>query len=707
MNRMLLFVVLIAGPAAPSDAMQLRWSTGGTSLTFSEGVRCSLIVDRGPGGGSLPSELHLVWLAVGTSLSPIVQPSGGVGIADVCDLDRLQTSAQVDGHEVSARLCSSGEASLVRYIFDLPAESRGKIRVVALDPADPDSGRVLSSEAVTFNGGVSGDFPPVICRTLRQHPTSQLLIKVSGASLSTASVARNVAQDRSWSIPLDIVSKSDTTLELTTEVGAALPTSAIVLTTSSGTSGMRELQRDDPVAPAGAPPQAIYHDVSGYIRPKDFAFFYDYRGHWHLIYIRHNNFQSIDDLNETKFCHVWSNDLANWTASANFSVLQDTTSFQKGPSGSWDALHVWAPSLLQVGGTTYMFYTGVDGSHNESIGYASTSNLTQTNVVWNRQSSPMFTNNEATWVAPTGNSAWGPGRHLRDPFVMEDPLHPGYYLMYYCAVRAANTEQMCVGVARSAFQDPTHWTDIGPLLVTSATFTFDQKVESPHAFDHVNTFTTTWGTNSAYLFYTEGRSPNSISFYTHRDSVTDVGTTFTPGTWNKFARLYAYTKNDTAVADWNATEYLRVWDREYLAGYNSGRRTNPDSNGVWFRQVTWTAATAMGEDSLLVAPASVADVDGAKDTPTSLDIRLVSSNPGRRHASFELDVPEVDWVAVRVYDVAGRQVCEVLNDRLQPGRRIVHWSGRTSGGTPVPSGVYFLRANMRHATRTLRFVHLD
>src|SRR5439155_2744214 len=127
------------------------------------------------------------------------------------------------------------------------------------------------------------------------------------------------------------------------------------------------------------------------------------------------------------------------------------------------------------------------------------------------------------------------------------------------------------------------------------------------------------------------RSPNSVSFYTHRDSVTDLGTTFTPGTWNQFARLYTYAGNDTAVADWNGSEYLRVRDMEYLAGYNSGRVTNPDSNGVWFRRISWAAGTGgSGEDHFTVAPAPVLDVGEVREElPASLEIQLLGSNPSR------------------------------------------------------------------------------
>jgi flagellar hook assembly protein FlgD len=44
-----------------------------------------------------------------------------------------------------------------------------------------------------------------------------------------------------------------------------------------------------------------------------------------------------------------------------------------------------------------------------------------------------------------------------------------------------------------------------------------------------------------------------------------------------------------------------------------------------------------------------------------------------------------------VFDVAGRRLATVSDDVLPAGRHRIEWDARDARGTPVPSGVYFLR----------------
>jgi hypothetical protein len=65
-------------------------------------------------------------------------------------------------------------------------------------------------------------------------------------------------------------------------------------------------------------------------------------------------------------------------------------------------------------------------------------------------------------------------------------------------------------------------------------------------------------------------------------------------------------------------------------------------------------------------------------------------NPFRETTSFEFAVP-VDGarVSLRVFDVSGRLVATLADERLDRGRRIRTWDGRDDRGAPVAAGVYF------------------
>jgi len=49
---------------------------------------------------------------------------------------------------------------------------------------------------------------------------------------------------------------------------------------------------------------------------------------------------------------------------------------------------------------------------------------------------------------------------------------------------------------------------------------------------------------------------------------------------------------------------------------------------------------------------------------------------------------------LRIFDVAGREVVELLDNEVPGGYHDVHWNHRTSVGIRTPAGVYFVRLNL-------------
>jgi hypothetical protein len=89
---------------------------------------------------------------------------------------------------------------------------------------------------------------------------------------------------------------------------------------------------------------------------------------------------------------------------------------------------------------------------------------------------------------------------------------------------------------------------------------------------------------------------------------------------------------------------------------------------------------------------SITDVAGppVAELPTTLALRL-SSNPFVGSASFALALPEAGHATVRIYDVAGRLVRTVLDERRQAGLVTVDWNGRDDSGGSTAAGIYLVR----------------
>lgn len=67
-------------------------------------------------------------------------------------------------------------------------------------------------------------------------------------------------------------------------------------------------------------------------------------------------------------------------------------------------------------------------------------------------------------------------------------------------------------------------------------------------------------------------------------------------------------------------------------------------------------------------------------------------NPFNPSTSIALDLPRAGEVRVRMYDVRGALVRELVRGSLASGRHEVIWDGRDDAGAPVASGVYFVEA---------------
>lgn len=89
--------------------------------------------------------------------------------------------------------------------------------------------------------------------------------------------------------------------------------------------------------------------------------------------------------------------------------------------------------------------------------------------------------------------------------------------------------------------------------------------------------------------------------------------------------------------------------------------------------------------------------DGLELFPARLDGPLVELR-------YRLDVPAD--VSLSIFDVRGRRLRDLVDERQPGGEHRIRWEGTTRSGTQVGSGVYFVRLEAAEAVRTNRFVLL-
>lgn len=78
-------------------------------------------------------------------------------------------------------------------------------------------------------------------------------------------------------------------------------------------------------------------------------------------------------------------------------------------------------------------------------------------------------------------------------------------------------------------------------------------------------------------------------------------------------------------------------------------------------------------------------------------------NPFNPVTNVEFGIGSREWVTLKVYDLLGREVRTLVNERKAPGIYRVQWDGTNDAGKPVASGIYLyrLRAGDRMLTRKM------
>jgi hypothetical protein len=679
-----LMLLLVARPAS---ALELHWSSGATDLQFTSATRCTLVVQADSTEATLPGQWRLLWLADSSSINVVAIDSLNACLADTAGayaIDPPSTPADSAAHQATAHFCSAGSSAAITayFVLDQPGGSQGSLKVVALDPTDPDSIRVIETNEVTCNGGVSGTYAPVILRAGRSHPSSELRIEAVGLGLADAALVEIAAPDTSWRVALDVEASSDTRLTAVARIAADLPPFVLNVGRFSGEVGFASLPADTAsllsVQPACVNQIKEINQTSGEdIQPKDFAIVAS-RDSFHIFYTRHDyNLSAHPERDEKIIGHKRSRDLYSW-----FPTEQTMHSVVARP-GMWDSAHVWAPSIIKKPSdpTYYMFYTGVYGGGLQRIGVATSLDLN----VWTQEATEIYKSSDVYW-AQIGTP------EFRDPFVMPDPINAGHYLLYF-VTKSQDRKRFIVGVATTPPGDPGNlrsWTSPQPLWNTDYAHTGEAVIESPHAFKDPG--------NRWWLFYTgynTSSDPAFVSFETNDVSPTNLDTL----SWSAPDTLFDFLGGDVTLQYWHASEYYRLAPGyEYLMAFNDGQHS------VDIAQVSWHGSHVFAlNDSC--GPKSVLAVGDRPQLP-GIELEVLGRQPSQGSISFRIGQSARMRVELAIFDIAGRRVRTLLDEELAEGAREVRWDGRGGRGEMPGAGVYVARLSAAGDRRITKVVLL-
>ena len=66
-------------------------------------------------------------------------------------------------------------------------------------------------------------------------------------------------------------------------------------------------------------------------------------------------------------------------------------------------------------------------------------------------------------------------------------------------------------------------------------------------------------------------------------------------------------------------------------------------------------------------------------------------NPFNPSTRIEYSLPSQSFVAIKIYNILGQEIATLVDEEQTSGNHSIEWNGKSTGGFPVSSGVYFYR----------------
>ena len=95
-----------------------------------------------------------------------------------------------------------------------------------------------------------------------------------------------------------------------------------------------------------------------------------------------------------------------------------------------------------------------------------------------------------------------------------------------------------------------------------------------------------------------------------------------------------------------------------------------------------------------------------KIQPERFSLNQNYPNPFNPSTTIRYDLPEDSFVTIKVYDMVGRHVKTLLNNKMSAGRRSIVWDSTNNFDQPVSAGTYFYTIRTDRYSQTKKMILL-
>ena len=86
-----------------------------------------------------------------------------------------------------------------------------------------------------------------------------------------------------------------------------------------------------------------------------------------------------------------------------------------------------------------------------------------------------------------------------------------------------------------------------------------------------------------------------------------------------------------------------------------------------------------------------------RETPQRFTLSQNYPNPFNPSTRIEYSLPMESLVTIKIYNILGQEIVTLVDEHQGTGNHFVEWNGKSAHGSPVGSGVYFYRVEVRQA----------
>lgn len=130
------------------------------------------------------------------------------------------------------------------------------------------------------------------------------------------------------------------------------------------------------------------------------------------------------------------------------------------------------------------------------------------------------------------------------------------------------------------------------------------------------------------------------------------------------------------------------------------------SENIWFEACDAGVLCDSNDATFTVLGSASVDEDTLLSAQNDLVLDQNHPNPFNLGTRITYSLPTASRVVLVIYDVLGRRIRTVADERQSPGHKSLEWNGKDDDGSAVASGIYFYRLETESFTETKKMLLL-